>query len=143
MINKLIYSHIFVLQPLLLKLKAVNYSENLIRIQELEQKMKDNSEQSQVLTGLLTKGYLNPAFFNAQNNELRKEAAQLKEQKKALSRSVNGGMAIVTEVEQILKFASKSDGRERKGIIPCVPLRAFLGGCVQKSGHWQVPCFYS
>lgn len=51
--------------------------------------MEENSGQSQVLTGLLTKGYLDPALFNAQNNELRKEAAQLKEQKKALSRSVN------------------------------------------------------
>lgn len=109
MINKLIFGHKFILKPLLQSLKAVNYSDNLIEIQTLESRIEENAERSQVLIGLMTKGYLEPALFNAQNNELRKEAALLKEQKEAISRSVNGEMTVTTEVEQLLKHVSKAE----------------------------------
>ncbi|HWQ89984.1 MAG TPA: recombinase family protein [Desulfitobacteriaceae bacterium] len=111
MINKLIFGHKFILKPLLQSLRTVNYSDNLVQIQELETKIEDNAERSQVLMGLMTKGYLEPALFNTQNNELRKEAAILKGQKEALSHSVNGGMTIVAEVEHLLKFVSKADNQ--------------------------------
>src|SRR5680860_102086 len=109
MINKLIFGHKFILKPLLQSLKAVNYSDNLIEIQALELKMEENAERSKVLVGLMTKGYLEPALFNAQNNELRKEAALLKEQKETISRSVNGEMTVATEVKQLLKHVSKAE----------------------------------
>ena len=83
-------------------------TKNLSQIQELETKIEENAERRQVLMGLMTKGYLDPALFNSQNNELRKEAARLKDQKEALARSVNGGMTVVAEVEQLLKVVSKA-----------------------------------
>jgi len=61
------------------------------------------------LTSLMTKGYLDPSLFNTQSNELQKETAMLKEKQKTLSRSVNGGMVILSEVEQLLKWAAKAD----------------------------------
>ncbi len=109
MINKLIFGHKFILKPLLQSLKAVNYADNLIEIQTLESRMEENVERNQVLVGLMTKGYLEPALFNAQNNELRKEAALLKEQKEAISRSVNGEMTVATEVEQLIRHVSKAE----------------------------------
>ncbi|WKB37229.1 zinc ribbon domain-containing protein [Terrilactibacillus sp. S3-3] len=63
MINKLIFGHKIVLKPLLQSLRAVNYSDNLVQMQELETKIEDNMERSQVLMSLMTKGYLEPAFF--------------------------------------------------------------------------------
>ena len=108
MINKLIFGHSFILRPLLESLRAMNYTKNLSQIQELETKIEENAERRQVLMGLMTKGYLDPALFNSQNNELRKEAARLKDQKEALARSVNGGMTVVAEVEQLLKVVSKA-----------------------------------
>ena len=109
MFNKLIFGHGFILKPLLKSLRSFNYSENLTQILEIEQKLEENMERSRVLTNLLTKGYLSSALFNEQNNELRAEAAMLKEKKKALSRSVNNGMTAVSEVDQLLKWASKAD----------------------------------
>lgn len=109
MINKLIFGYKVILKPLLQSLRAVNYSDNLVQIQELDTKVEVNAERSQVLMSLMTKGYLEPTLFNAQNNELRKEAAMLKVQKEDLSRSVNGGMATVTEIEQLIKHVSKAD----------------------------------
>lgn len=112
MINKLIFSHKVVLRPLLRKLKLMNYSDNLIRVQEIESKMEKNAEQLQVLINLMTKGYLEPALFNKQNNELRSEAEKLKDQKEALYRFINGGMAKITELERLIKYVSKSKNIE-------------------------------
>lgn len=109
MANKLIYGHKSILKPLLQSLRSMNYSDNLMQIQELELKMEENAEKSRVLTSLMTKGYLDPSLFNTQSNELRKETAMLKEKKKTLSRSVNGGMVILSEVEKLLKWAAKAD----------------------------------
>ena len=109
MINKLIFGHKFILKPLLNSLRAVNYSDNLVQIQELDTKVEENAERRQVLMSLMTKGYLEPVLFNAQNNELRKEATILKAQKEAFSRSLNGGMATATEAELLLKYVSKAN----------------------------------
>jgi site-specific DNA recombinase len=109
MINKLIFGYEFILKPLLKSLRSLNYSANLTEILELEQKLEENMERSRVLTNLLTKGYLSSSLFNEQINELRAEATLLKEKKKVLSRSVNSGMTAVSEVEQLLKWASNAD----------------------------------
>jgi len=69
---------------LLKNIKAINYSGYHDEIHELESKIEDNAERSQVLTGLMTKGYLDPALFNKQNNELLKELQLLKNQKENL-----------------------------------------------------------
>jgi len=109
MINKLIFGHRFILRPLLQSLKKANYSDNLAKIQELETKIKENTEQVQVIMGLMAKGYLEPALFNTQKNELLKEAAILKEQKEAIKRAIDGSQTILVEVEKLLKFATKAE----------------------------------
>ena len=60
----------------------------------------------------MTRGYLEPALFNKQNNELRLEDEKLKEKKEALYRSINGGMTIVTELKQLIKYVSKAKSIE-------------------------------
>lgn len=107
MLNKLIFGHKQILKPLIQKLKVGNYADNLIQVQEVERKIEENKEQLQVLINLMTKGYLEPALFNKQNNELRLEAEKLKVEKEALYRSINGGMSKVTELEGINKFAKR------------------------------------
>ena len=65
-------------------------------------------EQSQVLTGLMAKGYLEPALFNKEKNALEAERERLLAEKDQLTRSVNGNFAKVDEVDRLLKFATKS-----------------------------------
>lgn len=112
MINKLIFSHKIVLRPLLQKLKSMSHSDNLAQVQEIEAKIEDNAEQLQVLMNLMTKGYLEPALFNSQNNELRMRAQNLKEQKEILYKSINGGLTKVTELERLIKYVSKAKDME-------------------------------
>ena len=109
MMNKLVYGRRFVLRPLLESLREMDRSDSFGMIQELELKMEKNAEQRQILTGLMAKGYLEPALFNKENNELLQEAAELEMQKNGLSHSVNGEMVKTGEVEALLKFAEKGE----------------------------------
>jgi len=55
----------------------------------------------------MTKGYLDPALFNTQNNELKLEAARLKEQKAALLNFMAGEQSAITEAEELFKYLSR------------------------------------
>lgn len=108
MMNKLVFSQKFLLRPLLNGLRNQNNAESFRRIEELEAKIESNLEQSQMLTGLMTKGYLEPALFNKEKNSLTAEGARLLAEKEQLTHSVNGNLAKVEEVNLLLKFVTKS-----------------------------------
>ncbi|MBI6091886.1 recombinase family protein, partial [Clostridium perfringens] len=90
MMNKLIFGQKFILRPLLQGLRNQNNAASFRRIEELETKIESNMEQSQVLTGLMAKGYLEPALFNKEKNALEAERDRLLAEKDQLTRSVNG-----------------------------------------------------
>ena len=108
MMNKLIFGQKFILRPLLDGLRNQNSAASFLRIEELETKIENNMEQSQMLTGLLAKGYLEPALFNKEKISLEAERDRLLAEKDQLTRSVNGDFAKVDEVDRLLKFATKS-----------------------------------
>lgn len=109
MMNKLIFSQKVVLKPLLKSLKSTDHAVSLDQAQEIESKIEEKAEQLKVLVNLMTKGYLEPALFNTQKNELLVEAQKLKEKKDTLYRSINGEVNRVVELEQLIKYVSKSD----------------------------------
>lgn len=108
MMNKLVFGQKFIIRPLLDGLRNQNNAESFRRIEELEAKIESNLEQSQMLTGLMAKGYLEPALFTKEKNALEAESSRLIAEKEQLTHSVNGNLAKVEEVNQLLKFVSKS-----------------------------------
>ncbi|MGU9049250.1 zinc ribbon domain-containing protein [Clostridium perfringens] len=108
MMNKLIFGQKFILRPLLDGLRNQNSAASFLRIEELETKIENNMEQSQMLTGLLAKGYLEPALFNKEKISLEAERERLLAEKDQLTRSINGNFAKVDEVDRLLKFTTKS-----------------------------------
>jgi DNA invertase Pin-like site-specific DNA recombinase len=108
MMNKLIFGQKFILRPLLNGLRNQNNADNFRRIEELETRIENNMEQSQMLTGLMAKGYLEPALFTKEKNALEAENTRLVAEKELLAHSVNGNLAKVEGVSQLLKFVSKS-----------------------------------
>lgn len=108
MISKLIFDQKFILRPLLEGLRNQNNTENFLRIEELETKIEKNIEQCHLLTSLMTKGYLEPAVFNKEKNALLAEGERLQKEKKQLTYSLNGSLSKVEEVNDLLKFVSKS-----------------------------------
>jgi hypothetical protein len=108
MINKLLFGHKFILRPLLNELRSQNNIESYHRIEELETKIESNIEQNQMITGLMAKGYLEPALFNKEKNSLADEEARLIAEKEQLNHSVNGNLAKIEEVNRLLKFVAKA-----------------------------------
>lgn len=108
MMNKLIFGHKFILRPLFNELRNQNNTDSFRKIEELEIKIENNIEQSQMLTGLLVKGYLEPALFNKEKNSLEVERARLLAEKEQFIHSANGNFIKTEEVNQLLKFTSKS-----------------------------------
>lgn len=107
MMNKLSFGCQAVLRPLLQSLRGQNDKELLFQIQELETAIEKNTEQRQVLTNLMASGYLEPALFNKESNELASEADRLRQEKDSLMHSVNGEMVKTEELQKLIKFASK------------------------------------
>lgn len=68
MMNKLVFGYQSIFSPLLQSLRGMNDKERLLKIQELETVIDKNMEQRKVLTGLMAKGYLEPALFNKESN---------------------------------------------------------------------------
>ena len=108
MMNKLIFGQKFILRPLLDGLRNQNSAASFLRIEELETKIENNMEQSQMLTGLMAKGYLKPALFNKEKNSLEAERESLFAEKEQLTHSVNGIFTKVEEVDRLFKFTTKS-----------------------------------
>ena len=65
MMNKLVFGHEFVLKPLLISLRGMNSDETLESIQAIDKKLEENTEQRNVLVGLMTKKYLEPFSIDA------------------------------------------------------------------------------
>ena len=77
MMNKLYSNRNEILKPLLDGLKQLDNSGKYIEIQKIEKQIKEIQEQGQVLVGLLSKGYLDPALYNEKNNLLSKQAEEM------------------------------------------------------------------
>lgn len=109
MMNKLVFGQQMVLRPLLQSLRGLNDQSRLLKIEELETAIEKNRDQKQVLTNLMASGYLEPALFNKESNELAAEAETLRQEKEGLMRSVNGDMVKVEELQRLLRFTSKGN----------------------------------
>lgn len=109
MMNKLVYGHRKILRPLLDSLRRVDDDDSYHRVNELEERIEAAMERGQVLAGLMTKGYLEPALFNREKSELAAELEHLQGQKDILIKMMNGNLSKIEEVSRFLKFASKSE----------------------------------
>ncbi len=108
MMNKLIFGHQTVLRPLLIALREINSDDSLATVRELDIKLEENAEQRNVLVGLMTKGYLEPAVYKKSNNELLQETERIQRQKESLLRFLNSDSKNLSEVSAILQYATKA-----------------------------------
>lgn len=106
MMNKLVFGH-QMNRPLLQSLRGLNDQSRVLKIEKLETAIEKNREQKQVLTNLMASGYLEPALFNKENNELAAEAEALRQEKDGMMRSVNGDMVKIEELQRLFRFTSK------------------------------------
>ena len=73
MINKLVYCHKLVLKPYLKALQENTGDASLLRIQQLEILLEQNTEQRETLHKLMGQGYIDQILFTQENNALLSE----------------------------------------------------------------------
>ena len=109
MMNKLAYAHRRVLRPLRDALRRMDDAESYQSIEDLENRIDEVVGREKVLSGLMAKGYLEPALYGSERNELARELEELKNQKDVIIRSLNSSIANADAVNELLKFAAKTD----------------------------------
>lgn len=109
MMNKLAYAHRCILHPLRDALRRVDDVEGYRNIEELEKRIDAVLEREQVLSGLMARGYLEPALYGSEKNELARELEELKNRKDAIIRSLNSSMKNADAVNELLKFTAKAE----------------------------------
>ena len=106
MMNKLIFARDKVLLPYLNSIRAVERTEFLDELNAIEEAMEQNLQKRQQITQLFTKGYLDPAVYAQQNDELLKKGEQLTTQKANITARVSGGDKQKEALEDILHFTA-------------------------------------
>ena len=108
MMNRLYSGRNVILKPLIEELRKQDHSGSYARLKELEKLIQENSEQVQILTGLMSAGILTPALFNEKNNALQAETIKLKEQRNVLRADSLGEESASFEAEELLKYLNKT-----------------------------------
>lgn len=106
MMNKLIYARRAVLEDLRVRIREEGNRGNLRRINEIEQMLEKNVERQQTLTTLMTQGYVDPAFFTKESNEIATETDRLKAEKEQLGKEVTGKLHKMDELDDLIRHAA-------------------------------------
>lgn len=108
MMNKLIFARDKVLLPYANSLKNTERTEYLDELNTIEEAMEQNQQKRQQVTQLFTRGYLDPAIYAQQNDELIKQSEQLTAQKNAITARIGGGDKQKKTLEDILHFTARA-----------------------------------
>ena len=106
MMNKLIFARDKVLLPFSNALKTAEKAEYLDEFTALEEGLEKNLQKRQQITQLFTKGYLDPAVYAQQNDELLNLNARLTAEKDAIIAKISGGSKQKEALEDILHYTS-------------------------------------
>ena len=113
MINKLIYGHKLVLKPYLKALQENTGDASLLRIQQLEILLEQNTEQRETLHKLMGQGYIDQILFTQENNALLSQANDYRNEIEALNRSQTLDTTKVYETERLLHFCERGEMQQK------------------------------
>jgi DNA invertase Pin-like site-specific DNA recombinase len=106
MLNKLIFAKKEILEDLLDTLRGKAQKDSLRQIDQIDHKMELNAERKKTLTTLMTRGYLEPAIFTQENNEIAAEADALLSEKERLVKEVAGNMHQTDSLNDLIQYVA-------------------------------------
>ena len=106
MMNKLAFSKKLILKPLYDSINKIDEECDLARIDAIDKRMEQLTEERNTLIGLMTKGFLEPALFNKERNVLDKEMKNFTAEKTNLVMSFTSGSSQADEVKALLDYVS-------------------------------------
>lgn len=107
MMNKLAYSRKIILGPLYDSISKNQEECDLERIDAIDKRMEQLTEERNTLIGLMTKGFLEPALFSKERNALDSEIKNLTTEKTNLVMSFTSGTSQADEVKALFDYVSK------------------------------------
>ena len=93
-------------------LRGDTHKDSLRRIDQIDQKIEKNAERRQTLTTLMTRGYLEPALFTQESNELAAEADALAEEKQQLVNEIKGILHQTDALSDLIQYAGHAEPSE-------------------------------
>ena len=109
MMNKLIFGRKEVLQTLLDNLTTQSHKSRLSRIDVVERTLNEMQERRRNLTSIMTKGYLDPATFTRESNEIMVETVKLTAERDQLKSEINGELTKTESLRDLIRFTGKSE----------------------------------
>ncbi len=109
MMNKLTFARKEILQRLLDDIRDQTHKASLHRINEIDEALEGLTDQRQKLTTIMTKGYIDPASYTKEINDLQAEAAALMYERDRLTKEVNGDLKKTEALREILKYTGKGE----------------------------------
>lgn len=112
MMQKLHISCDVLLKPFVSSLRGYDNKEKLQQILDLEGRIEKCEEQKQILTQLLSSGYIEPEIFYKEKRELDLQGTELSKEKAQISGVLNGDLKHLASAERLLKAVSKNEVEE-------------------------------
>ena len=109
MLNKLIFAKVEILAALLDDVRGDAHREALRRINEIDEKLERFTERQQTLVTIMSKGYLEPALFTQENNDLAATAERLEKERKQLVQDISGNADMAKALEDLMHFTGHSE----------------------------------
>ena len=109
MMNKLIFGREQVLKDLLAGIRRQNHTSSLQRIDEIEKALEDMRKRKDTLTTIMAKGYLEPAAYNKEINDLAGAAASLENERDSLMRQISGDMKKTDVLRELIAYTEKAE----------------------------------
>lgn len=108
MMNKLAFSRKVILEPLYKAISQIDEKSDLERINDIDKRLEQLTEECNTLIGLMTKGFLEPVLFEKERNALKIEIKNLTTEKTNLVLSFTDGTSQADEVKALLDYVSKN-----------------------------------
>ncbi len=108
MMRKLHAGETKMLKPLITGLRDINNKCRFRQAVELEAQLEKNLQQQDVLVNLMSTGFIESDIYQVEKNELVMEADRLNKEKEQVSKSINGELAHLHEVQRLQRFVAKN-----------------------------------
>jgi site-specific DNA recombinase len=108
MMNKLAFGRKLILVPLYETLNTVNKESDQKRIDAIDSRMEQLTEERSTLITLMTKSLLEPALFNKERNILDSEMRSLMAEKAAVAMSGVSSSVQAEELQNLIAFVSST-----------------------------------
>lgn len=109
MMNKLTFGRERILRPYAIDFERLEKSQYLDELNSLNDALEENLEKRQQIIMLFTKGFIDPAVYEKENDILVNSYEEMVKKKNAIISQVSGGCEQKTSLNELLHYTAKGE----------------------------------